>query len=43
LKGLSPATTVPKILNNCLFFLFNFFVSFEFIAKPSNAALSAAG
>ena len=31
-----PAAIVPKILNNLLFFLLKFFVSLEFIAKPSN-------
>jgi len=42
-EGLSPADIVFKILKFCELFLFNLFVSFELIAKPSNAALVPAG
>ena len=41
--GLSPADIVFKILKFCELFLFNLIVSFELIAKPSNAALVPAG
>ena len=41
--GLSPAAIAFKILKFCEFFLLSLFVSFELIAKPSNAALVPAG